>query len=227
MMSGFYPMVRGWKLDPRAKRGMPAYVTHGAYDPIIPVGFGRKARDLLEEGGLMVTYREARVQHSIDSALIPRSATGSSSVITGRAGHRGPALGALVRRAGSAERRSRAPIHPVALDHALGRVALRRDRVAAQHRCRRAGLRRRRCGRCRGTRRHRCPRSAIACRTSAHRLVAVGGVRRQEGGGSAARTAHRGGSFRGGSPGSSSSRARVVTARPAAHAEGSVAAGGR
>ena len=71
MMSGFYPMVRGWKLDPRAKAGMPAYIAHGAYDPVIPVGFGRKARDLLEEGGLQVTYREARVQHSIDFALIP------------------------------------------------------------------------------------------------------------------------------------------------------------
>src|SRR5262249_31718311 len=65
MMSGFCPMVRGWKLDPRAKRGMPAYVTHGAYDPVIPVGFGRKTRELLEEGGLQVTYRETRLQHSI------------------------------------------------------------------------------------------------------------------------------------------------------------------
>src|SRR6476660_6731464 len=71
MMSGFYPMVRGWKLDPRAKAGMPAYVTHGSYDPVIPVGFGRRARDLLEEGGLYVTYREPRVQHPIDHALIP------------------------------------------------------------------------------------------------------------------------------------------------------------
>ena len=90
MMSGFYPMVRGWKLDPRAKRGLPAYVTHGSYDPIIPVGFGRKARDLLEEGGLMVTFREARVQHSIDFALIPEIRGWVSSVITGQPVIEGP-----------------------------------------------------------------------------------------------------------------------------------------
>jgi phospholipase/carboxylesterase len=90
MMSGFYPMVRGWKMDPSAKRGMPAYVTHGAYDPVIPVGFGRKARDLLEEGGLQVIYREARVQHSIDFALIPEIRDWVASVITGEPVIEGP-----------------------------------------------------------------------------------------------------------------------------------------
>jgi phospholipase/carboxylesterase len=84
MMSGFYPMVRGWKLDPPAKRGLPAYVTHGAYDPMIPVGFGRRARDLLEEGGLYVTYREARVQHSIDFALVGEIRDWVGSVISGK-----------------------------------------------------------------------------------------------------------------------------------------------
>ena len=83
-MSGFLPMVRGWRLDIRAKRGMPAYVTHGAFDHIIPVGFGRRARDVLEEGGLHVTYRETRVQHSIDPELIPEMRDWVSAVITGQ-----------------------------------------------------------------------------------------------------------------------------------------------
>jgi phospholipase/carboxylesterase len=90
MMSGFYPMVRGWKMDPDAKRGMPAYLTHGAYDPVIPVGFGRKARDLLEEGGLAVTYRETRMQHGIDFAVIPEIRDWVSSVITGEPVIEGP-----------------------------------------------------------------------------------------------------------------------------------------
>jgi phospholipase/carboxylesterase len=90
MMSGFYPMVRGWKMDPGAKAGMPAYVTHGSYDPVIPVGFGRKARDLLEEGGLSVTYREARVQHSIDFALIGEMRDWVGSVISGEPVIEGP-----------------------------------------------------------------------------------------------------------------------------------------
>ena len=137
MMSGFYPMVRGWRMDPGAKRGMPAYVTHGSYDPVIPVGFGRKARDLLEEGGLAVTYRETRMQHGIDHAVIPEI---RDWVVLGdhrRARDRGPAVGALAGRAGSAQSdddlgvrpsdaggdRSGA-IDPVALNHALGRIAL-------------------------------------------------------------------------------------------------------
>jgi predicted esterase len=70
-MSGFVPTVRGWRLDMRAKRGMPAYVTHGAYDPMIPVGFGRRSRDLMEEGGIQVIYRETRIQHSTDPELYP------------------------------------------------------------------------------------------------------------------------------------------------------------
>ena len=90
MMSGFYPMVRGWKLDPRARAGMPAYITHGTYDPVIPVGFGRRARDLLEEGGLMVTYREPRVQHTIDYAVIPEMRDWVGSVISSEPVIEGP-----------------------------------------------------------------------------------------------------------------------------------------
>jgi phospholipase/carboxylesterase len=71
MMSGFYPRVRGWQMDPAAKNGMPAYVTHGVYDPVIPIEFGREANELLAEAGLDVTYREAQIPHSIDPALLP------------------------------------------------------------------------------------------------------------------------------------------------------------
>jgi phospholipase/carboxylesterase len=90
MMSGFFPMVRGWKVDPRARRGMPAYIAHGAYDPVIPVGFGRRARDLLEEGGLYVTFREPHVQHTVDFALIPEMRDWLSSVISGKPVIEGP-----------------------------------------------------------------------------------------------------------------------------------------
>jgi predicted esterase len=93
MMSGFHPMVRGSKMDPGAKRGMPACVTHGAYDPVIPVGFGRKARDLLEEGDLAVTYRETRMQHGIDFAVITEMRDWVSSVITGEPVIEGPPSG--------------------------------------------------------------------------------------------------------------------------------------
>jgi phospholipase/carboxylesterase len=71
-MSCFLPMVRGWRLDIHAKRGLPAYVCHGTFDNMIPVGFGRRLRDiLLEEGPLEVTYRETRILHSVDPELLP------------------------------------------------------------------------------------------------------------------------------------------------------------
>ena len=70
-MSCFLPMVRGWRIDVRAKRGTPASVSHGTYDNIIPVGFGRRVRDELVEGKLEVIYRETRVQHQIDPELLP------------------------------------------------------------------------------------------------------------------------------------------------------------
>ena len=80
-MSGFVPMVRGWRIDMRAKRGMPAYVTHGAFDPVIPVGFGRRTKDLMEASGIRVIYRETRIQHSIDPRLIGEIRTWISEAI--------------------------------------------------------------------------------------------------------------------------------------------------
>ncbi len=61
-MSCFLPMVRGWRLDIHAKRGMPAYVCHGAFDNIIPVGFGRRVNDVLSEEGPLERHlpRDAR-----------------------------------------------------------------------------------------------------------------------------------------------------------------------
>jgi phospholipase/carboxylesterase len=90
MMSGFYPEVSGWEMDPQAKSGMPAYVTHGAYDPVIPVDFGRQASEKLRTAGLEVTYRETPMQHGIHPALIPEIRDWVSSVITGEPVIEGP-----------------------------------------------------------------------------------------------------------------------------------------
>jgi phospholipase/carboxylesterase len=93
MMSGFYPRVDGWQMDPAAKRGMPAYVTHGVHDPVIPIDFGRQTRALLEEGGLRVTYREAEVPHAIDPALLPEIRQWVSAAIASEPVAEGPASG--------------------------------------------------------------------------------------------------------------------------------------
>jgi phospholipase/carboxylesterase len=68
--SGFVPTVSGWRpsLDERPTR---AFIAHGTQDPVIEIGFGRAARDLLEAGGIDVTYRESEVVHAIDPGTVP------------------------------------------------------------------------------------------------------------------------------------------------------------
>jgi phospholipase/carboxylesterase len=64
--SGFVPVVDGWEPSLDDRQATRAFVAHGRRDPIIEVGFGQRARDLLEAGGLEVTYRESDVGHQID-----------------------------------------------------------------------------------------------------------------------------------------------------------------
>jgi phospholipase/carboxylesterase len=46
--------------------GYPVAIGHGTYDPIIEVGWGRTAKEKLEEAGAAVSYRESPMPHSID-----------------------------------------------------------------------------------------------------------------------------------------------------------------
>lgn len=43
----------------------PFFVAHGTFDPVIPVSFGQRARDLLTRAGASVTYREYDMGHQI------------------------------------------------------------------------------------------------------------------------------------------------------------------
>jgi phospholipase/carboxylesterase len=64
--SGFVPGVDGWEPVFEDRRGTRAFIAHGRRDPIIEVGFGQRARDMLEAGGLDVTYRESDLGHQIE-----------------------------------------------------------------------------------------------------------------------------------------------------------------
>jgi phospholipase/carboxylesterase len=66
--SGFVPTVEGWEPSFEDRTGTRAFVSHGRNDPIIGVEFAERARDLLEAGGLDVTYRESELGHQIDPA---------------------------------------------------------------------------------------------------------------------------------------------------------------
>jgi phospholipase/carboxylesterase len=66
--SGFVPAVEGWEPAPADRTGTRAFVSHGRRDPIIGIEFAERARELLEDGGLDVTYRTSELGHQIDPA---------------------------------------------------------------------------------------------------------------------------------------------------------------
>jgi phospholipase/carboxylesterase len=66
--SGFVPIVEDWQPQLEDRRETAVFIAHGRNDPIIEIGFARRARELLEAGGLEVSYRESDVGHQIDPA---------------------------------------------------------------------------------------------------------------------------------------------------------------
>ena len=95
--SGFIPTVDGWAPDLASRSDLPVFIAHGRRDPIMDVEFARRARTLLEAGGLPVEYHESDAAHHIDPAHVPaavqwlatataehRSATTTNTTTEGR-----------------------------------------------------------------------------------------------------------------------------------------------
>ena len=61
--SGYIPLSSGLKVDEAGLRGKPFVITHGAHDPVIPVEWGRQARDYLVQAGADVEYHEFPMEH--------------------------------------------------------------------------------------------------------------------------------------------------------------------
>jgi phospholipase/carboxylesterase len=81
--SGFVPTVAGWRPSFEDRTDTRAFVAHGILDPVIEIGFGRAARDLLVAGGIDVTYRESDVVHTIDPANVPVAAEWLAATLPG------------------------------------------------------------------------------------------------------------------------------------------------
>jgi phospholipase/carboxylesterase len=64
--SGFIPTVEGWEPSLEDRKGLRAFISHGRRDPVIDVGFGQRAREVLESAGLDVEYHEHEGAHHID-----------------------------------------------------------------------------------------------------------------------------------------------------------------
>jgi phospholipase/carboxylesterase len=68
-LSGFFPEVEGLEID--FERPLPPIaIGHGLYDPIIGVEWGRQARELLEQAGADVLYREYPLHHGVDPTFL-------------------------------------------------------------------------------------------------------------------------------------------------------------
>ena len=72
--SGFVPVVEGWEPDLTRAGRTQVFVAHGRNDPIMEIGFARRARDLLESSGFAVEYHESDAAHEIDPAHLPPAA---------------------------------------------------------------------------------------------------------------------------------------------------------
>ena len=71
--SGYIPLSSlhaGWKVDESGIMRKPFLLTHGAHDPIIPVEWGRQARDTLVRLGAEVEYREFPMGHMVSEASL-------------------------------------------------------------------------------------------------------------------------------------------------------------
>jgi len=79
--SGFVPTVEGWEPSLEDRVDTRAFVSHGRNDPVIGVEFAHRARQLLEEGRLDVTYRESELGHQIDPAHLRDGAAWLAEVL--------------------------------------------------------------------------------------------------------------------------------------------------
>jgi phospholipase/carboxylesterase len=69
--SGFVPVVEGWQPAFEDRTGTRVFVAHGRSDPVMEVGFARRATELLQANGLEVEYHESDAAHHIDPAHVP------------------------------------------------------------------------------------------------------------------------------------------------------------
>jgi phospholipase/carboxylesterase len=80
--SGFVPTVEGWHAELQRREDTRVLIAHGRSDPVIGVEFARRARDLLQSGGLSVEYRESDAAHNIELDDVARGAAWLREVLT-------------------------------------------------------------------------------------------------------------------------------------------------
>jgi phospholipase/carboxylesterase len=65
--SGFIPTVQGWAASLADRPDLRVFIAHGCADPVMNIQFATQARDLLQAGGLDVSYHEFDGAHEINA----------------------------------------------------------------------------------------------------------------------------------------------------------------
>ena len=65
MLSGYLPLGLGLPTREEAVAGAPVFLAHGVHDSVIPIRYGRQARDELTRLRADLTYREYPMDHMI------------------------------------------------------------------------------------------------------------------------------------------------------------------
>ncbi|HET7507291.1 MAG TPA: phospholipase [Solirubrobacterales bacterium] len=73
--SGFVPTVEGWQPSFGDRTDTRVFVSHGRNDPVIGIEFAHRARELIEAGGLELTYRESELGHQLDPSHLRDAAS--------------------------------------------------------------------------------------------------------------------------------------------------------
>ena len=70
--------------EPETLRGMPIFVAHGIYDPVLPIENGRDCREKLEALPVELTYREYPMGHEVSMESLRDVAAWLSSTLDAR-----------------------------------------------------------------------------------------------------------------------------------------------
>jgi len=70
-MSGFVPTVEGWEPELEGREDLPIFITHGARDVVIELGFAQQARENFEEAGMTIDWFEHPDGHHLDGNAFP------------------------------------------------------------------------------------------------------------------------------------------------------------
>lgn len=68
--SGYIPLSSGLKVDEAGVKGKPFIITHGIYDPLIPVQWGRESYDTLKRLGAEAEFHEFPMEHQVGEESI-------------------------------------------------------------------------------------------------------------------------------------------------------------